>query len=382
MSEFRMPSLGADMESGILVEWLKKPGDPVRRGDIVAVVETQKGAIEVEIFINGVMGRLLVSVGTKVPVGTPLAIIEDGDRLPPVVQPLTVTATTPLPVPIEPAKVLPATSVRASPAARKAAQENAINLLTVQGTGPEGAITLRDVQKALSSKPAASRGGLDLDKMRSAIAAAMAHSKREIPHYYLATEVDMARANEWLENANAARAPGQRLLMAALMLKAVALAARKHPAFNGFYNAGGGFAASAQVHVGAAIAIRGGGLAAPALHDCDTLDLDSVMVKLRDLVARARVGRLRSSEISDSTITVSNLGERGVESLFGIIYPPQVAIIGLGKQIRKPVAIGEAIEVRPVITATLAADHRVTDGHAGGLFLNEIATLLTQPERL
>jgi len=188
--------------------------------------------------------------------------------------------------------------------------------------------------------------------------------------------------NAWLENTNRARAPEARLLPAVLMLKAVALAVRKYPAFSGAYNAPAGFTPSERVHLGTAIAIRGGGLVAPALHDCDRLDLNTLMSNLRDLVARARVGRLRSSEISDPTMTVSNLGDRGVESLFGIIYPPQVAIVGFGKIMPKPVVVGDEVKVRSVISATLAADHRVTDGHLGSLFLNEIAAFLSEPERL
>jgi pyruvate dehydrogenase E2 component (dihydrolipoamide acetyltransferase) len=387
MSKFLMPSLGADMESGTLVEWLKHTGDPVKRGDIVAVVETQKGAIEVEIFADGVMGAQLVALGTTVPVGTPLAIIEDTaasarqapakeapDRPPP--PPIAAPAR-----PVAPAPVAP--GLRASPAARKAAAAGGVKLETLRGTGPDGAITLRDVEQALKDleiKPPPR--GLDLDKMRDAIAAAMTHSKREIPHYYLATEIDMAHATAWLEEYNAAKLPNERLLAAVLTLKASALAATKYPAFNGAYSTSAGFSPSQSIHVGAAIAIRGGGLVAPAIHDCDRKSLQELMAHLRDLVARARVGRLRSSEISDSTITVSSLGERGVDSLFGIIYPPQVAILGFGRVVRKPVAVGDEIKIRPMMSATLAADHRVTDGHLGSLFLNEITALLQEPSRL
>jgi pyruvate dehydrogenase E2 component (dihydrolipoamide acetyltransferase) len=386
MSEFRMPSLGADMESGTLVEWLKHTGDPVKRGDIVAVVETQKGAIEVEIFVDGVMGTQLVPLGTTIPVGTPLAIIEEsgagapqaaaGEAPTPAPMPTTAPARPTTPVPVAP-------GLRASPAARKAAAAGGIKLETIHGTGPDGAITLHDVEQALKGleiKPPPR--GLDLDKMREAIASAMAHSKREIPHYYLATEIDMTRATAWLGEYNASKPPNERLLATVLTLKASALAVQKYPAFNGTYSASTGFSPSKSIHIGAAIAIRGGGLVAPAIHDCDQRDLRSLMAHLRDLVARARIGRLRSSEISDPTITVSSLGERGVDSLFGVIYPPQVAILGFGRVARKPVAVGDEIKIGLVMTATLAADHRVTDGHLGSLFLNEIAALLQEPNRL
>ena len=381
MSEFRMPSLGADMESGTLVEWVKKPGDPVHRGDIVAVVETQKGAIEVEIFIDGVMGDQLVPLGTKVPVGTPLAIIADGKPTPVPPQPEELPAPAGESMPFAPAPV--SAPLRASPAARKAAEARGVDLASIAGTGPGGAITLRDVEGATQAKKAKpSARGLDLGKMRDAIAAAMAHSKREIPHYYLATEIAMARASAWLESANAARPPAERLLMAVVTLKAAALAVRKYPMFNGTYAEATGFTPSKAIHVGTAVAIRGGGLVAPALHGCDEKTLDTLMADLRDLVARARVGRLRSSEISDPTITVSSLGERGADSLFAIIYPPQVAIIGFGRIVTKVVAVGDKVEIRPMMAATLAADHRVSDGHVGSLFLNEIAMLLQEPEKL
>ena len=223
--------------------------------------------------------------------------------------------------------------------------------------------------------------GLDLDAMRTAIAAAMARSKREIPHYYLQHQVDVTPCEQWIARANEARPPDGRLLMGALAVKAVALAARNFTAFNGFYR-DGNYEPAAAVHVGVAVAIRGGGLAAPALHDADRISLDQVMVRMRDLVQRTRAGRIRSSEMSDPTITVSSLGERGVEALYGIIYPPQVALIGFGKIVARPWLVENRIVARSIVTVTLAADHRVSDGHTGGLFLAEIGKLLQEPEKL
>lgn len=382
MYRFRMPSLGADMEAGTLVEWLKKPGDSVKRGDIVAVVETNKGAIEVEIFVEGAMGRQLVALGATVPVGTPLAEIEG-----PVEEEAAFGAAPISPmreaVPplMTPAAKLPAEEgVHASPAARKRAAELGVALAPVKGTGPGGIVVLYDVELAAGEK--APRRGLDIAKMRQAIAAAMARSKREIPHYYLANDIDMSPALAWLARTNATRAPEQRLLSAVLMLKSVALAVRKFPAFNGFFDTSRGFLPAKSIHIGAAVAIRGGGLVSPAIHDCNLLSLDQLMDKLRDLAARAREGRLRSSEMSDATITVSSLGERGVQTLYGVIYPPQVAIVGFGTVIARPIAIGGKVEVRPVMTATLAADHRASDGHLGARFLKEIESQLQEPDKL
>jgi len=392
MVEFRMPSLGADMDAGTLVEWLKRPGDRVKRGDVVAVVETQTGAIEVDIFEDGVIERWLVEPGTTVPVGTPLALIGDGrvvGRTPEIAAAATVPApAAPRPVQ-QPAVALPfepesrARHPHASPAARRLAAERGIALDTLTGSGPEGAILRSDVERAataLALRPAAPKR-LDLTEMRRAIAAAMARSKREIPHYYLSTTVDLTRALARLEAANATRPSAGRLLLAALLLKAVARALGQAPEFNGYFNAEG-FQPGAGIHIGTAIAIRGGGLVAPAIHDADKLSLDEMMARLRDLVDRARSGALRSSELSDATITVTNLGERGVETVFGVIYPPQVALVGFGVPVERPWAFGAEITARRVLTATLAADHRASDGHRGALFLADIDRRLQSPETL
>lgn len=400
-----MPSLGADMEAGTLVEWLVKPGDRVKRGDIVAVVETQKGAIEIEIFETGQIEQILVDPGHIVPVGTPLAQIRteieapaviaaaQPARLEPIAAPLRREAAPSAPTLTTPVERHPPPSptpgiagrVRISPAARLFAQTHTVDLSEIIGTGPAGAIIRADVERylgALRQAPEKKRAiGLDLDLMRTAIAAAMARSKREIPHYYLEHQVDVTACEQWLIQANASRPPESRLLMAALAVKAVALAARRFPAFNGLYQ-NGHYQPAAAVHVGVAIAIRGGGLAAPALHDADRIPLDELMAGMRDLVQRTRAGRIRSSEMTDPTITVSSLGERGVEALYGIIYPPQVAIVGFGTVVTRPCVIHGVIEARSVVTVTLSADHRVSDGHAGALFLAEIGKLMQEPDKL
>ncbi len=382
------------MEAGTLVEWLVKPGDWVKRGDIVAVVETQKGAIEIEIFQAGQVEQILVDPHAKVPVGTPLARIRTeaegkpglvGAVLPPIA-PAAAPSVAPPAVPPSLPLVPPgaAAGPRASPAARRLAQERGIDLSRVIGSGPAGAITFTDVERlggAVTPTEKKRAPWLDLDAMRAAIAAAMARSKREIPHYYLGHQVDVTACEQWLAQKNSALPPEGRLLFAALAIKAVALAARRFPSFNGFY-LGDRFEPAPAVHVGVAIAIRGGGLAAPALHDADQLTVDDLMSRTRDLVQRTRTGRIRSSEISDSTITVSSLGDRGVERLYGIIYPPQVAIVGFGKAVIRPWVIDGAIGPRSVIDITLAADHRVSDGHAGALFLAEIGKLLQEPVKL
>jgi len=390
-----MPSLGADMEAGTLVEWMIKPGDRVKRGDVVAVVETQKGAIEIEIFETGQVEQILVDIGGKVPVGTALARIRSDLAAAPAAAAATVPIAQPAagpgvpwsraPAPQPPTAVGVAGRVRASPAARQLASARGVDLAAISGSGPLGSIVRADVERNVAAA-ASSAGkkraiGLDLDAMRVAIAAAMARSKREIPHYYLEHQVDVTACEEFLSRTNAGRPPDNRLLMGAIAVKAVAAAARRFPAFNGFYQ-DGQFRPASAVHTGVAIAIRGGGLAAPAIHDSDKRALDDLMVQMRDLVQRVRAGRIRSSEMADPTITVSSLGERGVETLYGIIYPPQVAIVGFGKVVVRPWIVESNIVPRSVVTITLAADHRVTDGHAGALFLAEIGKLMREPDKL
>ena len=398
MTAFRMPSLGADMETGTLVEWLVKPGDRVKHGDIVAVVETQKGAIEIEIFQTGLIEQILVGTGAKVPVGTSLAnVLSDEEAkagtaaavvpeagAPPfaaIAVPRRSVGPPPPPIVVPPGAE---GRMRVSPAARRFAQRLGIDLAAITGTGPASAIIRADVERiqaeAMPPKPKAAIG-LNLDAMREAIAAAMARSKREIPHYYLQHDVDVTLCEEWLARTNAARPPDSRLLLGALVIKGDALATRRLPAFNGFYREGK-FEPAAVIHVGVAIAIRGGGLAAPAIHNVDRLSLDDLMVRMRDLVQRTRAGRIRGSEIADTTITVSSLGERGVESLYGVIYPPQVAIVGVGKATSRPRVVDGHVAVRSIVTVTLSADHRASDGHAGALFLANIGKLLQEPEKL
>jgi pyruvate dehydrogenase E2 component (dihydrolipoamide acetyltransferase) len=217
--------------------------------------------------------------------------------------------------------------------------------------------------------------------MRASIAAAMARSKREIPHYYLCEPVPMLEALAWLQHRNETLPLAERVLPAALMLKAVARALARVPELNGTLR-DGAFVPSAAVHAGVAIALRGGGLVAPAIHDVQDRPLAALMRDLSDLVRRARAGSLRSSEMSDPTITVTQLGDQGVESVFGVIYPPQVAIVGFGRIAERPWVRDGWIRAVPVVTATLSADHRVSDGHRGALFLAELRETLQRPEAL
>ena len=219
------------------------------------------------------------------------------------------------------------------------------------------------------------------ERVRLAIAAAMARANREIPHYYLETRIDMKRATDWLTEQNQKLALEQRLLPVVALLKAVARSLVAVPELNGYW-IDDALKPSADVHIGIAIAIKGGGLVTPAIHDVDKKSLHDVMTTLNDLIPRARAGRLRSSELTDATITVTNLGDLGVETVHGVIYPPQVALVGFGKIMEQPWAADGMLGIRPVVSATLAGDHRATDGRRGAQFLDALNRHLQDPEKL
>lgn len=378
MTDFKLPSLGADMDEGTLLTWHVKPGDTVKRGQVVAVVDTAKAAVDVEIWHDGVVQELRVQPGEKVPVGAVLAtVLLPGESAAP--EPAKVKAETKAAPATKPVTVPMASATRpaVSPSARRRAKALGIDPEGLQGTGAHGAVTLADIEAAASAAPASVAPDRQ-QAMRQAIAAAMIRSKREIPHYYLSETIPMAVALAWLQQHNQDQPITERVLPAVLLLKAVALALQRTPELNGFF-VDGQFQPSIAVHAGVAISLRGGGLVAPALHDVNTRPLGQLMPALADLVKRARAGSLRSSEMSDPTITVTNLGERSVASVFGVIYPPQVALVGLGSiEIRPWVADGKVRAV-PLLSATLAADHRASDGHRGALFLAELREVLQQP---
>lgn len=382
-----MPSLGADMEKGTVVEWLKKPGEKIARGDVVAVVETQKGAFEVEVFEDGVLSEILVPVGTEVPVGAVLARIDSGETGP-TAAPAPRSADAPVP-PAPLPTALPQPSLRPagerlrlSPAAARRAAELGVDPHGLAGSGQGGAITLADIE-ATAARATGEKGrrGFDPAAMRQAIAGAMARSKREIPHYYLGLPIDMSRALQWLAAENARRDVENRLLAGVLLLKATALALKDVPELNGFW-VDGGPRLSTGIHVGWAISLRGGGLMAPAIHDSDRKTVDQLMAALRDLVIRARTARLRGSEMTDPTVTVTSLGERGAERVYGVIYPPQLAIVGFGAVRPAPAVIDDAVAARPTVYATLSGDHRGSDGVSGSRLLAAIDTHLQAPETL
>jgi pyruvate dehydrogenase E2 component (dihydrolipoamide acetyltransferase) len=391
MIEFTLPSLGADMEEGTLLEWKVAPGDAVHKGQALAVVDTAKSAVDVEVWHEGTVHELLVQPGEKIPVGTLLAtLLEPGEVAPPAEPraPSSATAETPADQAAPPAP--PATPQQGrkpvSPAARRRATELGVDVAALAGTGPDGAVTLEDVEQAArpsepETPPEIAKPAEKLSAMRQAIAAAMAKSKREIPHYYLAETIPMARALDWLAQENAERPMIERLLPAVLQIKAAAMALRRYPELNGWFSEGG-FRPAEGIHPGIAISLRQGGLVAPALMDADRKSLGELMIALADLVKRTRTGSLRSSELTQAGITLTILGDQGVESVFGVIYPPQVALVGFGRISSRPWVEDGFVRAMPLLTASLAADHRISDGHRGALFLAELCELLQRPEEL
>lgn len=415
-----MPSLGADMDSGTVIEWLVAPGDTVHRGDIVAVVDTAKAAIEVECFSSGTVEEILVPPGTTVPVGTPLARLSSAGPAPG-------PPVTPRPPARRTGPREKAPTELASPPARAFASQVGVDLSVVHGTGRGGRVTRADVERARPARrrtvagarriavspyarrlagdrgvaleslvpsthdgvlhardiPAAGELGHTADPaaLRQAIAGLMARSKREIPHYYLSTTIDLEPAVGWLREHNLRVPVPERIVPAALLLKATAVAAARVPELNGHW-VDEAFRPSGEVHLGVAVALRGGGLVAPAIAGADRLALPELMRRLRDLVARARSGSLRAAELTTATLTVTDLGDNGVESVHGVIHPPQVALAGFGAIGRRPWVVDDQVAARTLVTATLSADHRATDGATGARFLKAITTLLRKPEEL
>jgi pyruvate dehydrogenase E2 component (dihydrolipoamide acetyltransferase) len=378
------------MEEGTVVEWLKHPGDSVKRGDIIAVVETVKGAIEIETFQEGMLDRIVAPLGATVAVGEVLAYIdgeEPATTAAPDARPAQEVKAKPNGARQKPQRIEDRRIRRISPAARRRAEILGIDIQSVNAAA-DGVVGVAEVEAAVGLTKArpeephrAVKPGLDLEAMRGAIGAAMARSKREIPHYYVTSTLDLTPFLEWLEKLNAERGVADRLLYAAPLIKAIALALKESPTLNGVFE-NGAHKPNEHVHVGIATALRGGGLIAPAIHDPDTLTPDELMLQLRDLVARVRSGRIRGSEMSDPTVTLSILGEATADSLQPVIYPPQVAIIGCGAIRERPWALANQIAIRRVMTVTVAGDHRVSDGRAAGRFVNRLDTILQNPEAL
>ena len=372
--EYSMPSLGADMDEGSVVEWLVEVGDTVERGQVVARVETEKSDIDIEIWHAGVVAEVVVPANRIVPVGTLLLRLRSTDQA-------VIAAPPPAP---DRADVVPA-----SPLARRLAGERGILLRDVAGTGPRGAVRARDVSEAevrtpVVAAPAAGspdRSATRSDRMRAVIAQRMARSNLEIPHYRLERAVDLDALLQRLAVINDGRPVADRIVPAAAFVQAVAHAAGRHPELNGTWTEDR-FCPGGGVNVSVAISLRTGGLVTPTIPDADGLSLDEMMERIRDYTAAARSGTLRSEWMrDDSTITVTNLGDRGADLVHGLISPPQVALVGFGRILERPWVVDGVIVPRSVVNVTLGADHRATDGAVGSRFLSTLARFLEEPDQ-
>ena len=401
MSEFKMPSLGADMESAVLMEWKVKEGDHVTKGQVIAEVETSKGVIEIEVFEDGIVDKILVKEETECAVGTPLAMIRaegEVEKTAPENEAEVLKEGVPEPGAAPSAEAKPSAAeqtqapkeaeadaasqgrIKASPAARKRAKELGVELSSL-ASGSGEVIQLGEVEAPHEKKVRPESGAPAGKGMRQAIAKAMSRSNAEIPHYYLSTPINMTPALSWLKELNAKRSIKERILPAALLIRAVVKALEAVPELNGFWQEGEQRLSEA-INPGIAIALREGGLITPALLNAEQMDLDETMRSLDDLITRTRSGKLRGSEMTQQTVTITNLGDLGVERVYGVIYPPQVALVGLGRISDAPWAEGDALSVRKVMQATIAGDHRATDGRTGALFLDRLNDLLQKPEEL
>lgn len=388
MTDFTMPSLGADMQSGVLVEWLVAVGDTVHHGQSIAVVETAKGAIEVESFVDGVVAEIIRQPSDEeIEIGTVLARIRSEDETASA-PPEQVTHS----APSEDESPRQVSKLRISPAARRLATELQVDLTQVTGTGPDGVIQRNDIESAHAQQKelaqprtaapqvqaqtvAAGRA----DSMRQAIASATSRSNREIPHYYLNRKINLHHALQWMEERNRSLPIQDRMLPVALLVWAVAAALRQVKELNGFW-IDDQFQPAQQIGIGFSVALKSGGLLMPVIKGEALNSPQQCMAELARLITCSRSGQLRQSDMEGASISVTNLGDLGVDSVHGVIFPPQVAIVGFGRIDQQPWAEGDALTVRPVVTASLAADHRATDGLIGARFLQRLNGILQEME--
>jgi pyruvate dehydrogenase E2 component (dihydrolipoamide acetyltransferase) len=389
--DYVLPSLGADMDEGRVIQWRVAIGDNVHRGDLMAVVETEKSDIDIEIWHDGVVDEFLVPIGELIEVGTPIIRLHrvgaagpETPSVPPVTRAIATPAEGPpaastVPPPPLPVPIGDGSRVPASPLARRLAHERGLDLAAITGSGPGGAVVEADLH-GLDAAPAPARPRAPTS-MRTLIAERMSRSNREIPHYHLGRDVEVGRLDEWLSDRNSTRPIAERLLPAACFIRAVALAAARHREFNGWW-VDDHFEPAESVNVAMAISLRGGGLVTPHVERADERSLDETMASLNELVTAARAGNLRASWMTGATITITNLGDTGADFVHGVISPPQVALVGFGRSRRVPWVIDGLLAVRPIVTATLAADHRATDGATGSRFLETLTHHLEHPEDL
>ena len=400
ISEVTMPSMGADMTEGTIAKWLVAEGEKVGRGDKLAEIETDKTVVEMEAYSEGLLRKIVVQEGSLVQVGTVIAYIGDADdEVPeaaasaPAVEAPKAEQAAPTPAPAPAAPAAAGGRVKASPIARKIAEEKGIDIAAVPGTGPGGRITKSDVENFTPSAGFAASGGRSpiamdgsdtpLTSMRQAIARVVVRSKTEAPHYYVTHEIDMGAAMTFRKQLNEALAEvGDRVSVNDLILKAVTNALIKYPKWNSFFD-GDKLIGHSSINLGVAIALEEG-LIVPAVVGIQDLSLIEISRAVRDLGKRARGedGSLTQAEMTSGTFGTSNLGMFGTDTFAAIIVPPNAGIIAVGTVKEKPVVRDGEIVVGSMMNATISADHRVGDGAEAAVFLGEFQKNLENPTRL
>ena len=418
----RMPRMSDTMEEGVIVEWLKKVGDKVEVGDVLAEVETDKATMELESFQEGYLLHIGVEQGA-VPVDAVLAVIgEQGEdfqsaldsvapepvtkeksaeeKAPetpsPVVNNPVAATEAPQPEPVTAVAVgesAPAGRLKASPLARAMASEAGIDLKVLQGTGDNGRIVKRDIEAAIksgvrSTPPAAPTvaaparevqyGEVPVSQMRKTIARRLAESKFTAPHFYLTLEIDMSKA--WKDRKEINENPDVRISFNDFVVKACAMALRSHPAVNSSW-LGDTIRVNQEINVGVAVAVPDG-LLVPVIRNADLKGMAQINTEVKELAGRAREKKLGLEEMQGNTFTISNLGMFGIEEFTAIINPPDSCILAVGGIIEKPVVRNGEITTARMMKVTLSCDHRVVDGATGAQFLQTVKEYLENPVRM
>ncbi len=411
-----MPKLGFDMQEGVLNTWLKEIGDSISRGEVVAEIESDKATLELEAQVEGVLLHKLQDPGAIVPVGANVGIVgSEGEDFSAMVggngaaetavskpEPTARTETTPQPLPAAAPTQVSAEfpgGVKATPVARRIAEEHGVNLTQVSGRGPEGRIRKADVEAFLASPPAAAPAQavvpqpipmpvitgagaeeIPTTKLRQAIARRMTQSKTTVPHFYVTSEIDMAAALDLRKQVNAALPDEEKVTVNDLIVKAAALALRDFPNLNAAY-AGDKLVRYNHINIGTAVAVEGG-LLTVVQKNTDTSTLSKVAADNKTMIARARDGRVKPDDVEGATFTISNLGAFDVDHFIAIINPPDAAILAVGSAKQMPVVVDGELTIGLRMKATISADHRVTDGAEAARYLQTLKALLENPLRL
>jgi pyruvate dehydrogenase E2 component (dihydrolipoamide acetyltransferase) len=392
--EIIMPKLGQTMEEGKIIKWLKKEGERVEKGEPLIEIETDKTILEVEARGSGVLRKILAGEDDVVPVTKTIGYIaEEGEAIPEEAAPIpaaTIPAATAVETPSIERPKGKTVRIKASPLAKKMAEEKGIDLSRVIGTGPGGRITKDDVLTHLATKsvgvtptlaptPTEEPKVIAMSSMRKAIAKKMVYSKTNIPHFYVSTEVDMTEAARMRQSLipEVEAKTGDRLSFTHVLIESVAMALKEFPQINAIYD-NENIKLVKNINIGIAVGLEEG-LIVPVLKAADKMDLIQIASEASRLVSKAREKRLREDEFVGGTFTISNMGAFDVDSFIAIINPPETAILAVGRTKEKPAVVEGRIQVRKMMTITLSADHRIVDGVLAARFLQRIKAILEAP---